>query len=384
MNYFVIGAGIWGCVIAERIASQLNEPVTLVERRGHIGGNCYSEIDAETGIECHRYGSHIFHTSIPEVAEYIGNFCKLTNYRHKVLTRHKGHVYFMPINLATINDFYGLDLTPAEAGEFIEAEIKRDYNPNPANLEEKAISLIGRPLYEAFIKEYTAKQWEREPADLPAFIINRLPFRLNYDVGYFNDPVQGVPLEGYKKMFESILANPNIRLELNTDFKSVAGMIPADALVFYSGMPDELFDFKHGRLDWRSLHFEWERLPVRDFQGTTVMNYADIDVPYTRIHEFKHYHPERKQLYDSGQTVICREYPRTYSQEKEAYYPVNDAKNMDIYQKYRQEAGKNPNLVLGGRLGAYKYWDMDKAIADALHVFGTKIMRKISAHPDQP
>lgn len=373
MKYFVIGAGIWGSVIAERIASQLNRPVTVIEKRNHIGGNCYSKVDEETGIECHMYGSHIFHTSAQQVASYLSQFCSLTHYRHKVLTRHKGRVFSMPINLGVINSFYGRDFSPAEAGDFLRAEIARHAVENPANLEEKAISLIGKPLYEAFIKNYTRKQWNCDPRELPVEIINRLPFRTNYNTDYFNDPVQGVPKDGYFQLFRRLLGHPNITVELDRDYKDIKGQLPADATIIYSGLPDELFDYKYGRLAWRSLHFEWETKFVKDFQGTAVMNYADLEQPYTRIHEFKHYHPERKKVFESGKTVICYEYPRNFSENMDAYYPVNDSRNMAIHARYSGEAQKNANLVLGGRLGCYRYWDMDAAIADALECFEKSI-----------
>lgn len=377
MSFFVIGAGFWGAVMAERIASVMGEPVVVVEKRKHIGGNSWSSIDKETGIECHRYGSHIFHTSLPEVHSYLSKFCELTAYRHKVLIKHSGKVYSMPINLFTINDFYGKTFTPMEAESFLAEEIARDHSENPANLEEKAISLIGRPLYEAFVKNYTRKQWDRDPKDLPASIISRLPFRTSYDMAYFNDPWQGVPQEGYGELFKKILNHPNIHLRLNCDYANIRNEIPSDATVLYTGMPDELFAYKYGELEWRSLRFEWETLPVRDFQGTTVMNYGDIDVSYTRIHEFKHYHPERHDVFASNKTVICREYPTTYHKGGEAYYPVNDERNNALFAKYAEEAAKNPKLILGGRLGSYHYWDMDKSIANALHTFEKHFCPKI-------
>lgn len=369
MRYFVIGAGMWGAIMAERIAADLGQPVTVLEKRDHVGGNCRSERDPETGIECHRYGSHIFHTSDEKTRRYLDNFWTLSPYRHKVLTRHKGKTYAMPINLFTINDFYGRDFTPGEAEEFLRSEIARDRRDNPENLEEKAVSLIGRPLYEAFIKNYTRKQWEKDPRDLPASIINRLPFRTTYNMDYFNDPWQGVPLEGYDNFFRKLLSHPNITVETGVDYLKVKEELPKDAVVVYTGMPDELFDCKFGRLEWRSLRFEWETLPTRDFQGTTVMNYADEDTPFTRVHEFKHYHPERREIYESDETVVCREFPETHAPGKEAYYPVNDARNTELYARYVAEADKNPRLLLGGRLGSYRYWDMDKAAADALRAY---------------
>ena len=372
--YFIIGSGFWGSTIAERIAFVLKVPVTIIEQRNHLGGNCHSSLDEETDIECHCYGSHIFHTSLPHVWEYITQFGEFTSYQHKVFITYQGKVYTMPINLSTINAFYGKNFSPAEANDFLRAEIERDSIAYPQNLEEKAISLIGRPLYEAFIKGYTAKQWEHDPKDLPASIITRLPFRTTYNANYFNDTWQGVPKNGYFSLFKKMLSHPNITVRLNCDYNSIKSEIPSDAKVIYTGMPDQLFGYKYGELEWRSLRFEWETVNVRDYQGTSVMNYADLEVPFTRIHEFKHYHPERQEPFHCNKTVICREYPMAYQQGAEAYYPVNDERNNALYARYMEEAAQIPNLILGGRLGAYRYWDMDKAVADALHTFETKIL----------
>ena len=351
----------------------MKQPVTIIDKRDHIGGNCHSSLDGETGIECHRYGSHIFHTSLPQVWEYINKFGEFTSYQHKVFITYQGKAYTMPINLSTINAFYDKNFRPAEAAAFLEAEIARDHIAEPKNLEEKAISLIGRPLYEAFIKGYTHKQWEHDPRELPASIISRLPFRTTYNANYFNDTWQGVPKDGYFSIFKRMLDNPLITVKLNCEYESIKSQIPADCTVIYTGMPDQLFQYKYGELEWRSLRFEWETLPVQDYQGTTVMNYADVEVPFTRLHEFKHYHPERKEPFALNKTVICREYSKTYKKGDEAYYPVNNTRNTEMYAKYAEEAAKTPNLIRGGRLGAYRYWDMDKAIADALHVFETRI-----------
>lgn len=378
MQYLIVGAGFWGAVLAERIATVMHQPVTILERRSHIGGNSYSAVDPETGIECHRYGSHIFHTSLPEVWNYIRRFGEFNSYQHKVFITLKDRVYTMPINLGTINAYYGKNFTPSQAGVFLQQEIARDYKENPQNLEEKAISLIGRPLYEAFIKGYTHKQWEHDPKELPAYIINRLPFRTTYNTNYFNDTWQGIPLDGYFTIFKRMLDNPLITVKLNHTFSGVREQqtLPPDCVLIYTGMPDQFFDYKYGELEWRSLRFEWETLPIKDYQGTTVMNYAETSVPYTRIHEFKHYHPERTVPFALEKTVICREYSHTYQRGEEAYYPVNSTRNNEIYAKYAAEAAKIPNLILGGRLGCYRYWDMDKAIADALKVFETKILHK--------
>lgn len=376
MSYLIVGAGIWGCVMANRIATELDESVTVIDRREHIGGNCHSQVDAATGIECHCYGSHIFHTSLPEVWQFITRFTDFNAYRHKVLITHKGRVYAMPINLFTINALYGTSFTPTEAERFLSSEVARDAVEVPANLEEKAISFIGRPLYEAFIKNYTRKQWDREPRELPASIITRLPFRTCYNMDYFSDTWQGIPLDGYDALFRRLLEHPRITVRLQCDFAEERQQLASDTMVIYTGMPDALFDYQYGELEWRSLRFAWETVPVRDFQGTSVMNYADADVAYTRIHEFKHYHPERQEAYACDKTVICREYPEAWHPEREAYYPVNDERNTVLYGRYATLAEKTPRLLLGGRLGAYRYWDMDKAIGNALHVFDTRVRQQ--------
>lgn len=373
MKYFIVGAGIWGSVVAERIANGLGAEVVILDKRDHVGGNSASFRDAATGIECHTYGSHIFHTSLKEVYDYISKFCTLNTYQHKVLTLHDHAVYQMPINLSTINTFYKTCYSPSEARAFLAAEVARDAVAEPKNLEEQAISLIGRPLYEAFIQNYTRKQWGRAPAELPASIIRRLPIRASYDANYFSDPWQGIPLDGYQALFDRLLAHPRITVLLDTDYKSLKTRLPSDAVLIYTGMPDELFDYEYGNLEWRSLRFEFETCPVQDFQGTSVMNYADLDVPWTRIHEFKHYHPERAIPFREEKTVICREYPAEWLPGREAYYPVNDERNTALYARYADKARQAGGLILGGRLGTYRYFDMDKAIADALQCFETQI-----------
>ena len=370
-KYVVVGAGIFGSVIAERIASVLNESVTVIEKRSHVGGNCYSEIDSETGIECHRYGSHIFHTSSETVWEYITKFGTFTNYRHKVLAVSGGKVYFMPINLKTLCDVHQCFITPSEAQKLLSVE-----RSDPAlakNLEEKSIALIGKDLYEKFIRGYTEKQWEKKPRELPADIISRLPIRTNFNTDYFNDPYQGVPKDGYFMLFENLLSNSRIKVLLDTDYCAIRDEIPSDATIVYTGMIDEFFDYRFGTLEWRSLRFEWETLEQADFQGTTVVNYTDADIPYTRIHEFKHYHPERHEPYESNKTVICKEYSQTWNRGMEAYYPVNTDRNQVLLKQYQELAQKNPNVVFGGRLGCYRYWDMDKAVLAALNCFETQI-----------
>ena len=362
----VVGAGLWGCVVARELAEAGNR-VLVLEARSLPGGNARSQIDPKTGIECHCYGAHIFHTSDKRVWDYANRFISFTDYRHRVLTEHDGKVYFMPLGLALINAFYGTNLKPADVPGFIAGEVaKAGLTGEPRNLEEQAISLIGRPLYEAFIKGYTQKQWNTDPKDLPSFIIRRLPVRANYDIGYFNDPHQGVPREGYFTLFSRLLDHPAITVRYNTDYLAQREAFPAELPVFYSGPLDAYFNYRYGALPWRGLRFEWETKPVRDWQGCTVMNYADASVPYTRIHEFKHFHPEREAVYQSEKTIICREFPADWKLGDIPYYPVNTAASAELLAKYQADAAACPNVIFGGRLGEYRYYDMDKVIARAL------------------
>lgn len=366
---YIIGTGLFGSVMAELITSHFKLPVTVIDKRSHTGGNCYSSDDPVTGINCHRYGAHIFHTSDKEVYDYVSRFVELNSYRHQVMTRSGGKVYQMPINLKTVNQFFNVTLTPQECENFLREKIAASYNPNPQNLEEQAISLIGKELYEAFIRGYTAKQWQRDPKELPAYIIKRLPFRTSYNSDYFTDRYQGIPVGGYQKLFEGLLDNPLIKVELNTEYKDVAPEIKPDDLVIYTGCPDELFDYRYGELEWRSLDFKWEVKEVRDYQGTAVMNEADENVPYTRTHEFRHFHPEAEGSYSQVKTVICREYSKEYKPGDTPYYPIDTPRNRELYAKYVELAKANPNLVLGGRLGMYRYMDMDKTIRAAFDTF---------------
>lgn len=374
MKYIVVGAGLFGSVIAERIADVLKCPVEIYERRNHIGGNCHSFVNNNTGIECHAYGTHIFHTKIPEVWAYLNRFTKFNTYRHRVMARHNGKIYPMPINLATINAIYGTDLCPEAAEAALNHEVAIQNLQEQSNLEEKAISQVGKRLYEALIKDYTQKQWHMEPKELPADIITRLPVRHDYNAEYFDDFWQGLPLDGYEALFRNIIASPLITLRLNTEFICDVSEIPQDTVIIHTGMPDRLLNYKYGTLAWRSLRFVWKDLPVRDFQGIGQMNYCDADTPFTRIHEYKHYHPERHDIFYSLSTTICWEYPEDYVHGNEAYYPINDEKNNAIYEMYHNEIRRIPNLIIGGRLGSYKYWNMDMTVANALKVFEEEIL----------
>lgn len=282
-KFVVVGSGIFGSVIAERIASVLGEPVTIVERRNAVGGNCRSEFDSETGIEFHCYGSHIFHTPSRKVWEYLTRFTDFTPYRHKVVLISENHSYFMPVNLKTLNEVYGRICSPAEAEQHLAQNAGRADHSH--NLEEKAVALVGRACYEKLIRGYTRKQWNKEPRELPAEIIDRLPVRTSFQTDYFDDIYQGMPREGYGRLFEKMLRHPGIRVHLNTDFWTIQSQIRADAMVIYTGMIDEFFDYSLGELEWRSLRFEQETLPVRDYQGTAVVNYADESIPYIRTYQ---------------------------------------------------------------------------------------------------
>ncbi|KIM14627.1 UDP-galactopyranose mutase [Rhodococcus erythropolis] len=370
----VVGSGLFGLTIAERVATQLGKRVLILERRNHLGGNAYSEVEPETGIEIHRYGAHLFHTSNTRVWEYVNQFTDFTKYQHRVFSIHRGQAYSMPINLATICEYVGRYLTPEQARAWVSENASEIESRDAKNFEEKGISLIGRPLYEAFFKNYTAKQWQTDPKELPSANLTRLPVRYNFDNRYFNDTYEGLPTDGYTAWLTKMADHPNIDVQLNTDFFEVRDDIAARTPVIYTGALDRYFDYSEGWLGWRTLDFEREVLLVGDFQGTSVMNYADADVNYTRIHEFRHFHPERN--YPADKTVIVREYSRAAEKEDEPYYPINTPDDREKLERYRQLAkqeASQSNVLFGGRLGTYKYLDMHMAIGSALTVFDNKI-----------
>ena len=369
-DVLVVGSGFFGLTVAEHLANDPGMRVTVIDRRNHIGGNAYSEIEPETGIEIHRYGAHLFHTSNERIWEYVNRFTSFTGYQHRVYTNHGGEVFPMPINLGTINQFNRAAMGPAEALAWVTKQAA-ELSSAPTNLEEKAISLIGRPLYDAFIRGYTAKQWQTDPRELGADIISRLPVRYTYDNRYFNDTYEGLPADGYTAWLERMADHPNIEVVLETDFfdesqpwnkQAVVGQMP----VVYTGPVDRYFDFSHDALGWRTLDFETEVLPLGDYQGTPVMNYADEAVEYTRIHEFRHFHPERN--YPTDKTVIMREFSRfsEVGSSDEPYYPVNTSADREKLKAYRELAANEPNVHFGGRLGTYQYLDMHMAIASAM------------------
>lgn len=338
----VAGAGLWGCTIARRLAES-GRHVLVLEKRKAVGGNCRCR--TEKGIEVHLYGSHIFHTSDEEVWRFVNRFVTFNDYRHSVLANHGGRIYHLPIGCTLLKEFFGRDMKPSELTES----------------DRKAI-------FDAFIRGYTSKQWGVAPEAVDPSVIARLKVRDTFSTDYFDDPWQGIPMEGFNELFFRMLDHPNIRVRCSSPFElSSIPHSPFPIPCYYSGPIDSLFHYKFGHLPWRTLRFETEHLPRRDFQGTTVVNYSDVSVPYTRIHEFRHYHPEARGAFAKPQgTVITREYSDAWKPGDEPYYPIDNADSRALLAKYRAEAAKYPNLVIGGRLGAYRYYDMDKSIAAAL------------------
>lgn len=367
----IVGCGFYGATVAERCATELGKNVAILERRDHIAGNAFTEDDRETGIEVHKYGAHLFHTSNEEVWRYVNRFSRFTDYKHRVFAAHRSNIYSLPINLATLCQFFGKAFTPDEARALVAEQASELGSRKPANLEEKAISLIGRPLYEAFISGYTAKQWQTDPRALPENIITRLPVRYNFDSRYFSDKFEGLPEKGYTALFENMLRHKNISTFCGIDFFDVRQIIPAGIPVLYTGPIDRYFDFSEGTLGWRTVDFEREVLNINDFQGTAVVNYSDEDVPYTRILEFRHFYPER--AYTPDKTVIFREFSRFAGAVDEPYYPINTNQDDLIYERYKVRAKAEDGVIFGGRLGTYRYLDMHQAIGAALKTYENKI-----------
>ncbi|HEX7662281.1 MAG TPA: UDP-galactopyranose mutase [Pseudonocardiaceae bacterium] len=376
-DLIVVGSGFFGLTVAERAATQLNKRVLILERRSHLGGNAYSEPEPETGIEIHRYGAHLFHTSNKRVWNYVNQFTDFTNYQHRVFTIFRGRVYPMPVNLATICEYFGKYLTPDQARALVAEQAAEIDSKDAQNFEEKAISLVGRPLYEAFFRGYTAKQWQTDPRELPGATVTRLPVRYNFNNRYFNDTYEGLPVDGYTAWLTRMADHPNIEVRTNVDFFDVRADLPAGTPVIFTGPLDKYFDYREGELGWRTLDFKQEVLrDTGDFQGTPVMNYADEDVPFTRIHEFKHFHPERADRYPADKTVIVREYSRSAQSGDEPYYPINtpaDRAKLEKYRELARQEARERNVLFGGRLGTYKYLDMHMAIGSALSMFDNKI-----------
>ncbi|HAT1244021.1 UDP-galactopyranose mutase [Corynebacterium striatum] len=378
-DLIVVGSGFFGLTVAERAASQLGKKVLIVERRNHLGGNAYSEAEPETGIEVHKYGAHLFHTSNERVWNYVNQFTDFTDYQHRVFAMHDGTAYQFPMGLGLINQFFGKYYSPDEARQLIKDQAGEFDVDEAQNLEEKAIALIGRPLYEAFIRDYTAKQWQTDPKELPAGNITRLPVRYTFNNRYFNDTYEGLPVDGYAAWLENMADHELIDVQLDTDWFEVREQVREenpDAPVVYTGPLDRYFDFSEGELGWRTLDFDLEVLPTGDFQGTPVMNYNDADVDYTRIHEFRHFHPERQDKYPKDKTVIMKEYSRFAESGDEPYYPINTPEDRTKLEAYRRRAAaeaEENQVLFGGRLGTYQYLDMHMAIASALSMFDNKL-----------
>lgn len=373
----VVGSGFFGLTVAERAASTMAARVLVLEVRDHIGGNAYSYFDSSTGIEVHKYGSHLFHTSNRRVWDYVNQFTGFNDYRHYVLTKQDSRILPMPINLATMSGFFGRPLSPDEARALIAEQVRSEGVERPTNLEEKAVSSVGRPLYEALIRGYTAKQWQTDPRELPADVIARLPVRYDFNGRYFSDTWEGLPLRGYGAWLEAMSDSPLIEVRTGTDFFDVRDAIPEGTPLVYTGPIDRYFDYRAGELGWRTLDFDITVHDIEDFQGIAVMNYADEEVPFTRIHEFKHLHPERWA--DASGTVTAHEFSRWAGRGDEPYYPVNTAEDRRRLEAYRDMASRERSTVFGGRLGSYRYLDMHMAIGSALTVYDSAVMPLLDA-----
>lgn len=366
-DYLIVGAGLFGAIFAYE-AKKAGKSVLVIDQRNHIGGNIYTK-EVE-GIQVHEYGAHIFHTSDREVWDYVRQFAEFNRYTNSPVARYKDELYNLPFNMNTFSKMWGVK-TPAEAREIIDRQIMEAGITEPKNLEEQALSLVGRDIYEKLVKGYTEKQWGKQAAELPSFIIRRLPVRFVYDNNYFNDKYQGIPIGGYTRMIRKMLEGIPVRLE--TDFFKERGELENQAKkIVFTGMIDAYYDYCYGELEYRSLRFETETLDIENYQGNAVVNYTEYEIPYTRIIEHKHFEYGCQGGYGNTdgdvnpRTVITREYPAAWEKGAEPYYPMNDEKNNALYEKYKQLAAKEENVIFGGRLGMYRYYDMHQVVAEAL------------------
>ena len=355
-DYLIVGSGLFGSVFAHEM-NKKGKKCLVIDKNSHIGGNVYTE-NIE-GINVHKYGAHIFHTDNKEIWEYVNQFAEFNRYTNSPVANYKGEIYNMPFNMNTFNKLWGV-FTPKEAKVKIEEELKSTNIDEPKNLEEQGIKLVGKTIYEKLVKGYTEKQWGKRATELPAFIIKRLPVRFIYDNNYFNDRYQGIPIGGYTKIIEKMLEGIEVRL--NCDFFENRNKLEdmADKIVF-TGEIDKYYNYSLGELEYRSLRFETEVLDEENYQGNAVVNYTDYETPYTRIIEHKHF-----EFGTQPKTVITREYPDKWTKEKIPYYPINDEKNNKLYEEYKKLAEKENKVIFGGRLGQYKYYDMDDVIMSAL------------------
>ena len=355
-DYLIVGAGLFGSVFAYE-ANKRGKKCLIIDKRDHIGGNIYCE--KIEGINVHKYGAHIFHTSNKEVWNYVNSFVEFNNYINSPVANFKGELYNLPFNMNTFYRLWGTK-TPNEALEKINEQVMEANIKEPKNLEEQAISLVGKDIYEKLVKGYTEKQWGKKANELPAFIIKRLPVRLTFDNNYFNDKYQGIPMGGYNTLIEKMLNGIEIRLNTNF-FENREQLQDIAQKIVFTGMIDEFYDYKFGTLEYRSLKFESEIINEENYQGNAVINYTEYEVPYTRVIEHKHF-----EYKNNSKTVITKEYPAKWKKGDEPYYPINDDKNNDIYKKYKELAEKEDNVIFGGRLAEYKYYDMHNVIEQAL------------------
>lgn len=355
-DYLIVGAGLFGAVFAYE-AKQRGKHCLVIDKRTHIGGNVYTE--EMEGINVHKYGAHIFHTNNKKIWDYINKFAEFNRYTNSPLANYQGEIYNLPFNMNTFQKLWGV-VKPDEAKQIIERQKKAAGIREPRNLEEQAISLVGTDIYEKLIKGYSEKQWGRSAKDLPSFIIKRLPVRFTYDNNYFNDRYQGIPIGGYHAIIQNMLEGIEVRLNIDF-FDDREQLMTLAKKVVFTGMIDQYYDFIHGILEYRSLHFETKVLDTDNYQGNAVVNYTDAQTPYTRIIEHKHF-----EFGNQPKTVVTEEYPLEWKPGMEPYYPINDDKNNQIIKKYKELADKESNVIFGGRLASYKYYDMHQVIAEAL------------------
>ena len=355
-DYLIVGSGLFGSIFAYE-ANKCGKQCLVIDKRSHIGGNIYTE--KIEGINVHKYGAHIFHTSNREVWEYINKFAEFNRYTNSPIARYKDEVYNLPFNMNTFNKLWGV-FTPEEAKKKIEEEVKEANVGEPTNLEEQAIRLVGKTIYEKLIKGYTEKQWGMKATELPPFIIKRLPVRYTYDNNYFNDKYQGIPEGGYTQIIEKLLEGIEVRLNCDY-FQNITELENIALKIIFTGPIDQYYEYCFGELEYRSVRFETEILDMDNYQGNAVVNYTEYQIPYTRVIEHKHFE------YGTGsKTIISKEYSDKWNKDKEPYYPINNERNNELYNKYKELADKDDKIIFGGRLGQYKYYDMDKVIEEAL------------------